>query len=119
MLVGPDIARFANRFATIGTANVPVTFRQDDSMTIALSPETQRLLDERLKSGGYATADEALRDALLLLELREREHEADFQAVKAKLERGAAQAERGELVDPDTVLRKIDDLKRHRAGKRA
>jgi antitoxin ParD1/3/4 len=85
-------------------------------MTISLSPETQRLLDERLKAGTYASADDLLREALEALELRERD-EADLQALKAKLERGAAQAERGELVDPDVVLQKIEDLKRQRAGK--
>jgi antitoxin ParD1/3/4 len=85
-------------------------------MTISLSPETQRLLDERLKAGTYASADDVLREALEALQLYERE-EADFLALKSKLERGAAQAERGELVDPDVVLRKIEDLKRRRAGK--
>src|SRR3989442_4474840 len=90
--------------------------QRDDVMTIALSPETQRLLDERLRAGGYASADDAVREALVLLELHERD-EADFQALKAKLERGAAQAERGELIDPDVVLRKIEELKRRRAGK--
>jgi putative addiction module CopG family antidote len=64
-------------------------------MTISLSPETQRLLDERLKAGTYASPDEAAREGLLLLESQVREHGAAFAELKAKLERGAAQAERG------------------------
>jgi len=33
-------------------------------MTISISPETQKLLEERLRTGGYASADELLRAAL-------------------------------------------------------
>jgi putative addiction module CopG family antidote len=82
-------------------------------MTIALSPETQRLLDERLKAGGYASPDDAVRAGLLLLR-QERDNAAALAEVKAKLQRGAAQADRGELVDPDEVLKKIEALKPRR-----
>ena len=40
-------------------------------------------------------------------------------ALKAKLARGAAQAERGERVDPADVMKKIDALKRRRATGKA
>lgn len=76
-------------------------------MTISLSPETQRLLDERLRAGVYASPDDAVREALLLLEREEREHEAAFQELKAKLERGAAQAERGELTDGEAFFDRL------------
>jgi len=39
-----------------------------------------------------------------------------FQSIRAKLTRGSAQADAGQFVDPDDVLRQIDDLKRDRAA---
>ena len=75
-------------------------------MTIALSPETQRLLDERLRAGKYTSADDAVRAGLLLLQ-QERDDAAVLEEIKAKLQRGAAQADRGELVDGEVVFAKL------------
>ncbi len=36
-------------------------------MTISLKPETERLLEERLKAGGYQSADEVVGAALMAL----------------------------------------------------
>jgi hypothetical protein len=38
-----------------------------------------------------------------------------LRSLKTKLARAAAQAERGEFVDPDDVLKKIEALKKKRA----
>ena len=76
-------------------------------MTISLSPDTQRLLEERLKAGPYGSPDEAVREALLLLEQQEREHEAAFQELKVKRERGATQAEQGELTDGEVFFDRL------------
>jgi len=55
-----------------------------------------------------------------LLERHDQEREQAFQQLKAKLERGAAQAERGELIDGDQVfdeLRKmIEERRRSQAN---
>ena len=63
-------------------------------MTISLSDATQRLLEERMKTGDYATADEALRVALETLNQLETE-ELDDETLAA-IEEGLAQADRGE-----------------------
>jgi predicted transcriptional regulator len=39
-----------------------------------------------------------------------------IQMLKSKLARASAQADRGEFVDPDEVLRKIEAMKRKRAS---
>ncbi len=41
-------------------------------MSIALSPEAERLLREEVLAGGYASADELVRDAVRLLAARRR-----------------------------------------------
>jgi antitoxin ParD1/3/4 len=69
----------------------------------------------RVAQGRYQTASEVVREGLRLLERQEHEHEAALRALKTKLKRAAAQADRGELVRPAAVLKKISTLKRRRA----
>ena len=89
------------------------------SLNVSLTPELERFVQDRVASGWYQTASEVVREALRLLEQQEREREAAFQSLKAKLDRGAAQADRGEFVEPDEVLKKIDALKQKRAAGKA
>jgi len=80
------------------------------SVNVSLTPELDTFLQGRVKSGGYQTTSEVVREALRLLERHERDRDDGFNQLKAKLKRGAAQAERGELLDSDEVfdeLRKI------------
>ena len=67
-------------------------------------------LQSRVKSGRYQTTSEVVREALRLLERQETQREEDRQQLKAKLDRGAAQAERGDLLDGETVFAELRDL---------
>ena len=66
-------------------------------MNISISEETHRILEERMKSRGFASPDEAVRVALETLEDVEDvsidELDADTQAA---IERGIAESDRGE-----------------------
>jgi antitoxin ParD1/3/4 len=86
------------------------------SLNVSLTPELNQFVQERVATGRYQTASEVVREGLRLLENQERDREAAYAALKAKLKRGAAQADRGEFVTPEEVLRDIDVLKRHRAA---
>jgi antitoxin ParD1/3/4 len=87
-------------------------------MNVSLTPELAGFIEERVTSGKYQTSSEVVREALRLLEEKERDREAAFQELKAKLRHASDQADRGEFVDPDAVLRKIAALKRNRAAGR-
>ena len=87
-----------------------------NSLNVSLTPQLDRFVQDRVASGRYQTASEVVREGLRLLELQEREREEAFAALKAKLARGAAQADRRELIDPEDVLRKIDARKKRRAA---
>jgi len=61
-----------------------------------------------------------VREGLRLLEEQERQREAAFQALKAKLQRASAQADRGEFIDGETVfaeIRKMSQQRRRELGK--
>jgi antitoxin ParD1/3/4 len=89
------------------------------SLNVSLTPELEEFVQQRVATGRYQTASEVVREGLRLLEHEERTRETAFAALKAKLQRGAAQADRGEFVDPDEVLKKIDARKSRRAAEKA
>jgi Arc/MetJ-type ribon-helix-helix transcriptional regulator len=63
-------------------------------MNILLSPETQRLLEQRMQKSGYSNPDDAVRFALQSLDQVEAD-ELDDQTL-ADIEQGLAEADRGE-----------------------
>lgn len=89
------------------------------SLNVSLTPELEQFVQQRVASGRYQTASEVVREGLRLLEERERDRAAALAELKAKLQRGAAQAERGEVVDPDVVLKKIKKLAQQRRARQA
>jgi antitoxin ParD1/3/4 len=91
------------------------------TVNISLTPELDAFLQSRVKSGRYQTTSEVVREALRLLQHLEEEREAGLKQLKAKLQRGAAQAERGESLDADEVFEQLRQLlaERKRAKKKA
>ncbi len=75
------------------------------AMTFALSEETQRLLEERLRAGPYRSADELFRAALEALEALEGGALDD--ATLDALDRAENQIERGEVEEWGTVRAKV------------
>jgi antitoxin ParD1/3/4 len=80
------------------------------TVNVSITPELDTFLQSRVKSGRYQTTSEVVREALRLLERQERERDDAFQQLKAKLEQGAAQAERGELLDGDQVFEELREM---------
>ena len=66
-------------------------------MNIVLSPETQKLLEERMRSGRFATPDEAVRAALQTLGDVEGDALEDLDTeTRAAIDRAEAQGDRDE-----------------------
>jgi len=65
-------------------------------MNISLTPELEQMVDDKVKSGRYASASEVIREGLRLLE----EHDAlklqRLAEVRRKIDRGIEQLDRGE-----------------------
>jgi len=53
------------------------------------------LVDEKVKSGRYASASEVIRDGLRLLEEQEEIRKTRLEAVREKIDRGIDQLDRG------------------------
>jgi antitoxin ParD1/3/4 len=65
-------------------------------MNISLTPELERLVDERVKTGRYASASEVIREGLRLLEEQEQLKQQRLTAVREKIARGLAQLDKGQ-----------------------
>ena len=89
------------------------------TVNISITPELDRFLQSRVESGRYQTTSEVVREALRLLERHEQERDEAFHQLKAKLERGAGQAERGELIDGDEVFDELREMIQERRRAKA
>jgi antitoxin ParD1/3/4 len=71
-------------------------------MNISLTPELEKLVNEKVQSGLYSSASEVIREALRLLQDRDQMKRHELEAVRSKIQRGIEQLGRGEGV-PATV----------------
>lgn len=76
-----------------------------DPMGIQLTPHAAALIQEKVDSGRYASADEVVRAAIRLLDERDR-----LQHLRSLLAVGLEQADRGELLEFTPEL--LDDIDR-------
>ena len=92
------------------------------TVNISITPELDDFLQSRVQSGRYQTTSEVVRVALRLLERQEQEGDEAFQQLKAKLQIGVNEAERGELIDGEEVFEElremIEERRRAKAAKR-
>src|ERR1700693_448906 len=70
-------------------------YLQERSVNISLTPELERLVDERVKIGRYASASEVIREGLRLLEEQEELKQQRLAEVRRKIDRGIEQLDRG------------------------
>jgi antitoxin ParD1/3/4 len=76
-------------------------------MTIHLKPELEALIQAEVERGSYESADEFVAQAIRLLHAEEQWLADNRADIAAKIERGFAQAERGELVDGEEAFRRL------------
>ena len=89
------------------------------TVNVSLTPELGAFLQGRVRTGRYQTASEVVREALRLLERQEREREQAVGELKKKLKRGAAKAERGDLLKGEEVFAELGEMIKERRKPKA
>lgn len=84
---------------------------------VALTPHLDRLVQRNVNSGRYQSASEVVREGLRLLEQREREQRATVDRLKADIEEGWQESERGEVVPVADVVAEISAMSKARRAK--
>jgi|SRR5271156_4722677 len=72
--------------------------REENPLNISLTPELEQMVDDKVKSGRYASASEVIREGLRLLEEQEQIKQQRLVDVRRKIDRGIEQLDRGEGV---------------------
>jgi antitoxin ParD1/3/4 len=69
-------------------------------MNVSLTPELEEFVGAKVSSGRYNSASEVVREALRLLEERDRARAIQLSELNLELARRLASLDRGETVDP-------------------
>lgn len=80
-----------------------------------LTPELEKLIQEKVSSGLYNNQSEVVREALRLLVEQDRLREAHLVNLRAALATGLEQADRRELLDGPAVIDEMRAFLRERA----
>lgn len=64
-------------------------------MNISLTPELEEMVDEKVRSGRYASASEVIREGLRLLEEQDQLRQKRLAEVRQKIDRGIEQLDKG------------------------
>jgi len=78
-------------------------------MNVSLTRELEQLVNEKVKTGLYHTASEVIRDALRLLEERDRLYQVRLTELRKEVRKGLDQLDRGEGMpfDPEATKRRL------------
>lgn len=76
-------------------------------MTISLSPEHEKFIQNQLENGKYKTAAEVIADAFKALEERNKTYEQWVQETREKVAVGLAELDRGEGIDGELVVERL------------
>jgi antitoxin ParD1/3/4 len=86
-------------------------------MNVSLTPELEEFVHKKVESGMYLSASEVVREALRLLDERDRLRQLRVEDLRKELIIGIEQADRGELIDGEIVLEKLLERGMKRAEK--
>ena len=86
-------------------------------MNVSLTPELEKLVNDRVRSGMYSSASEVIREALRLLNDQEKLRRQKLEELRKEIQIGIDQIERGEVVEFDA--RRIKSLLRKRLREQA
>jgi antitoxin ParD1/3/4 len=91
---------------------------QTAPMNVNLTPALEKLIEDKVRSGLYNNRSEVVREALRLLAEQDRLRDAHLEKLRVALDEGIRQADRGELLDGESVVREIRaSLRKHRPSR--
>ena len=76
-------------------------------MHVSLTPHLEELVRDKVKSGLYNSASEVVREALRLMEDRDRVREMRLEELRKEIQIGIDQLDRGEVTPGEEVFRQL------------
>jgi antitoxin ParD1/3/4 len=84
-------------------------------MNVALSPDMEKMVNDKVASGEYASAREVVGEALRLLQERDENQQRRREALRRQIAVGLEQLERGEAIPGKQVF---DELRQRSSDRR-
>ena len=81
-------------------------------MKVSLTPELEKLINEKLESGMYTSASEVIRAGLRLLAEQDQLHQVKLDNLKSEIMVGVDQVKSGQTISSKNVFDKIRSKKR-------
>ncbi len=81
-------------------------------MNVSLTPELEKIVNDKVASGMYHSASEVIREALRLMKEQDALREFRLQELRKEIAKGIEQAERGEVVPFDAEAIKAEGRRR-------
>lgn len=89
-------------------------------MNVHLTRELEQLVHKKVSSGRYNSASEVVREALRLMEQKDELREIQLRELRARIDKGLFEAQRGESADGETFMQGlIDDLDTRKTKRKA
>ena len=76
-------------------------------MNVSLTPELEKLVNQKVESGMFTSASEVIRAGLRLLAEQDQARQARFDGLKADPNAGLLQADSGEVVSGKSVIKRL------------
>ena len=76
-------------------------------MNISLTPELEKLVQQKVKTGRYLSASEVIREALRLLKERDIQRQMRLEKLRREVTVGIEQSNRGETFDGEEVVAEL------------
>ncbi|BAY07570.1 ribbon-helix-helix domain-containing protein [Calothrix sp. NIES-2098] len=78
-------------------------------MNITLKPEIEQFIQAQIATGRYANAEDVISKALKLLAEWDKDYQEWEEETSKKIAVGLAQIERGEVLDSDLVMARLEE----------
>lgn len=79
-------------------------------MNVSLTPELEQYVHSKVKSGRYLSASEVVREALRLLEERDRLREMRLETLQKQIAAGIEQSDQGGVFDREVIQELVGEL---------
>lgn len=89
-------------------------------MNVHLTPELEKLVQKKVRSGRYNSASEVVREALRLMEQKDELRAIQLRELRHRIDKGLAEAARGEGADGEVFMAGLlEDLDAREAARKA
>jgi antitoxin ParD1/3/4 len=85
-------------------------------MNVSLTPELERFIKEKVASGLYNSASEVVREALRLLDDRDRLYQMRLEELREEIRIGIEQIEQGRVISGEELFRDLRERNRVALG---